>query len=225
MGDVEELVAKARKGDRDAFASLVALTYTDTYTLAFRLTGSDADACDVVQDTYVRAFRSIAKFRGDARFSTWLFRITANCASTHMTRSRRNRHEPLDDDHVVVDIVAAHDPQHTVDIGVLHRRLVEALEALPKHMREVVVLRDVYDLTHDDIAIELDISVTAAKVRLHRARRKLREMMATADPATRHDISAVVGNADRAMEVEAAAYPMTGTGNDDPQSGGERHAM
>jgi len=179
MADLDALVAKARKGDRDAFTELVAKTYTDTYTLAFRLTGSDADAADVVQDTYVRAFKSMSKFRGDAKFTTWLYRIAANCASTHMSKTRRNRYEVLEDDHTLVDSVAAHDPEMTIDNGELHSRLVDALELLPKNMREVVVLRDVYDLTHEHIADEVGISVTAAKVRLHRARKKLRELVDT----------------------------------------------
>ena len=177
MADIEALVVLARKGDRDAFNELVELTYADAYTLAYRLTGSDADACDVVQDVYVRAFKSIGSFRGDARFSTWLYRIVANCASTHMSKGRRHRHELLEHDQIVVATGTADDPQFSVDNGVLHRRLVAALEKLPRRMREVVVLRDVYDLTHEDIANELDISVTAAKVRLHRARKRLRELV------------------------------------------------
>lgn len=181
MADLEVLAARAREGDRDAFTELVARTYTDTYTLAYRITGSDADASDVVQDAYVRAFKSISKFRGDAKFTTWLFRITANCASTHMSRRLRNRHELLEDDHVVLDTVVAHDPQSSIENDVLHGRLVDALESLPKSMREVVVLRDVYDLTHDAIAGELGISVTAAKVRLHRARKKLRSMVSESE--------------------------------------------
>jgi len=197
MDDVDTLVAAARKGDRGAFNKLVESTYADAYTLAYRLTGNDADACDVVQDAYVRAFKSIAAFRGDAKFSTWLYRITANCASTHMSRRRRDRHEVLADDEVVVDTAASTNPEFSVDNSVLHGDLVAALEGLPKHMREVVVLRDVYDLTHDAIANELGISVTAAKVRLHRARKLLRNVI---DRPTRG--GGRFGNASAAIAVE-----------------------
>ena len=68
---------------RTAFDELVRVTYADTYTLAYRLTGNEEDARDVVQEAYLRAYRGVRQFRGDAQFSTWLYRITANCASTH----------------------------------------------------------------------------------------------------------------------------------------------
>jgi RNA polymerase sigma-70 factor (ECF subfamily) len=173
--DVTQLVAAARDGDRDAFDQLVAATYVDAYGLALRLTGNEEDARDVVQEAYLRAYRGLARFRGEARFSTWLYRIVANCASTHLGRRRRHRHEVLDDDLLVVDDRPATSPEGRVETGALRERLTAALDALPPRLRAVVVLRDVYDLPHAAIAEELGITEAAAKVRLHRARRKLRE--------------------------------------------------
>jgi RNA polymerase sigma-70 factor (ECF subfamily) len=180
--DVTQLVAAARDGDRDAFDQLVAATYVDAYGLALRLTGNEEDARDVVQEAYLRAYRGLARFRGEARFSTWLYRIVANCASTHLGRRRRHRHEVLDDDLLVVDDRPATSPEGRAETGALRERLTAALEALPPRLRAVVVLRDVYDLPHAAIAEELGITEAAAKVRLHRARRKLREdLFAPAD--------------------------------------------
>lgn len=173
--DIAFLVDAARRGDRPAFDALVRATYVDTYTLAHRLTGDDDDARDVVQETYLRAYRGIARFRGDAKFSTWLYRITANCASTHLDRRRRHRHEELTDDLAAADPVAAHDPVRRAEQAMVRDRLQVALRELPPRLRAVVVLRDVYDLPHEAIATELGISESAAKVRLHRARRKLRD--------------------------------------------------
>lgn len=173
--EVARLVASAQRGDQGAFDALVRATYADTYTLAFRLAGNDEDARDVVQEAYLRAYRGLARFRGDAQFSTWMYRITANCASTHLGRRRRHRHETLADDHQVADGRADHDPVLTADATALRHALTDAIRQLPPRLRAVVVLRDVYDLTHEAIAAELGISETAAKVRLHRARRKLRE--------------------------------------------------
>jgi RNA polymerase sigma-70 factor, ECF subfamily len=173
--DVATLVAAAQGGDREAFEELVRVTHADTYTLALRLTGNEEDARDVVQEAYLRAFRGIKRFRGDARFSTWMYRVTANCAATHTGRRARHRHEPLDDrDDLLEDPVDA-GPEARADAGALRDRLTEALRALPPKLRQVVVLRDVYDLPHEAIAAELGISETAAKVRLHRARKKLRD--------------------------------------------------
>src|SRR5688572_14290874 len=93
---LQPLVDAARAGDRAAFDDLVRATYVDTLRLALRLTADEEDARDVVQDTYLRAYRGLRSFRGDARFTTWLYRITANCASTHAGRSARHRHDVLD---------------------------------------------------------------------------------------------------------------------------------
>ena len=174
---VADAVAAAKDGDREAFDELVRLTYADTYTLAHRLTGNEEDARDVVQEAYLRAYRGLQSFRGDAQFTTWLYRITANCAATHLGRRTKHRHDELDDSVPVVDPHPDHDPQLRADAEDLRTRLRVALDALPPRLRSVVVLRDVYDLPHEAIAAELGISETAAKVRLHRARNKLRDQL------------------------------------------------
>lgn len=169
------LVARAQAGDAQAFEDLVTATHVETYTLARRLTGSDEDARDVVQEAYLRAYRSIGRFRGEARFTTWMYRITANCAATHMGRRRRQRHDELVEDMVVVDTRPDQDPAALADASDLRDRVAAALDELPPKLRAVVILRDVYDLPHEAIAAELGISESAAKVRLHRARKKLKE--------------------------------------------------
>ncbi|HET6953018.1 MAG TPA: RNA polymerase sigma factor [Acidimicrobiales bacterium] len=175
--EVAELVAAAKDGDREAFDELVRVTHADTYTLAYRLTGNEEDARDVVQEAYLRAFRGLRRFRGDAQFSTWMYRITANCAATHLGRRNRHRHDELDDSAPLVDPRPDHDPQLWADANDMRGRLRAALETLPPRLRSVVVLRDVYDLPHEAIAAELGISESAAKVRLHRARNKLRDQL------------------------------------------------
>ena len=183
-GDVDELVVAARAGDRAAFDALVRATYVDTYTLAHRLTGDDEDARDVTQETYLRAYRGLRRFRGDAQFTTWLYRITANCASTHLGRRARHRHEELHDDLPVDDLRPGADPVGRAEQGALRERVNQALRGLPPRLRAVIVLRDIYDLPHEAIAAELGISESAAKVRLHRARRKLRDDVFLRDAAT-----------------------------------------
>jgi RNA polymerase sigma-70 factor (ECF subfamily) len=173
--DQADLVAAARDGDRAAFDELVRTTYADAYTLAYRLTGDEEDARDVVQDAYLRAYKGLRKFRGDAQFSTWMYRIVANCASTQLTKRSRARHDDLTDDSPFADERPEGDPQLVAEASSLRDRVSLALEDLPPRLRAVVVLRDVYDLPHDAIAKELGITEAAAKVRLHRARRKLRE--------------------------------------------------
>lgn len=175
--ELGELVTAAKAGDQRAFEELVRATHADTYTLAYRLTGNEEDARDVMQEAYIRAYKGLKRYRGDAKFSTWLYRITANCALTHLKKRNRDRHELLEADTALVDDRAEHDPVASLGGADDRRMLHAALQSLSPEMRAVVVLRDIYDLPHEAIAAELGISEGAAKVRLHRARRKLRERL------------------------------------------------
>ena len=175
--DLAALVTSAKEGDRAAFDELVRATYAEAYTLAYRLTGNEEDARDVVQDAYLRAYKGLKRFRGEAAFPTWLYRITANCASTYLAKRTKARHEELTDETVPADDRPESDPAAQADLVFEHERLNAALLTLPPEMRAVVVLRDVYDMPHEAIAAELGISEGAAKVRLHRARRRLRERL------------------------------------------------
>ena len=177
MPDTVALVARAKSGDREAFDQLVRVTHSDAYALALRLMGNTEDARDVVQEAYLRAYKGIGRFRGDALFSTWLYRIVANCATTQLSRRKRHRHDHLGALDEVADTRPDHDPALQGDLADLRKSLDTAIRGLPPRLRSVVVLRDMYDLPHDAIAEELGISVTAAKVRLHRARKRLREQV------------------------------------------------
>lgn len=172
----EDLVAAARDGDQGAFEELVRQTYVGTYTLAYRLTGNEEDARDVVQETYLRAWKAMKRFRGDAQFSTWLYRITANTSASMTQRRSRQRADSLDDTEVIDDRPFVN-PEASSEASALHERLSAAVAQLPPKLRAVVVLKDIYDLSHEDIAEELGISEAAAKVRLHRARKRLRDVL------------------------------------------------
>ena len=178
--DLAPLVESARGGDRSAVDELVRLTYADTYTLAYRLTGHEDDARDVVQEAYLRAYRGLRRFRGDSQFTTWLYRITANCSANLLAKRARTRTETLADDAPIVDACPDRDPEVRYDGEAERARVAGALALLPVRLRQVIVLRDIYDLPHGSIAAELGISEAAAKVRLHRARRRLREVLGDA---------------------------------------------
>ena len=175
--DLDELVAAAREGDRGAFDEIVRRTYVDTYTLAVRLTATEEDARDVVQDAYLRAWKGIRRFRGDAQFTTWMYRITANTATTLTSKRRRQRTVPIDEVADPVETEIAMHPELATESSELMAELAAALDELPPRLKTLVVLKDVYGLTHDEIAKELGISVTAAKVRLHRGRKKMRDLL------------------------------------------------
>lgn len=177
-GEVErrtelELIDRARRGDRAAFAALVRAHQDEVYTLARRLVGDPHLASDVAQEALIRAWRALPKFRGDSRLSTWLYRITVNTAWTHKKRAKRHAMASIDDLH---DLAAPEDSTHPVFAGEmteLRGRLRRALDRLPVPQRQVVVLKDVYGWSHAEISRAMGISETAAKVRLHRARARL----------------------------------------------------
>ncbi len=170
------LVRAAQENAPHAFEDLVRATYGDVFSLALRLLGNEEDACDVVQEAYIRAYRGLARFRGDAAVGTWLYRITANCASSHRSRLQRlRRHNRLDDAASLPDTRPVADPEGMATAAMERAEVAAALRSLPARLRAVIVLRDIYDLPHGAIATELGISEGAAKVRLHRARKRLRE--------------------------------------------------
>lgn len=177
-GEVErrtesELVDRARRGDKGAFAALVRAHQDEVYTLARRMVGDPHLAADVAQESLIRAWRALPRFRGDSRLSTWLYRITVNTAHTHRKRARRHAGPSLDEFH---ELPAPEDASHPVFAGEIleiRDRLRTALDRLPPGQREVVVLKDIYGWSHAEIAETIGISETAAKVRLHRARAKL----------------------------------------------------
>lgn len=168
-----DLIDRASRGDKGAFAVLVRTHQDEVYSLARRLTGDPHLAADVAQETFIRAWRGLPRFRGDSRLSTWLYRITVNTSRTHKRRANRYSGPSLDEFH---HIPAPEDASHPVFAGEnleLRDRLRNALDRLGAGQRQVVVLKDVYGWSHAEIAHAMEISETAAKVRLHRARARL----------------------------------------------------
>ncbi len=175
--DPQGLVTRARDGDRDAFGELVRMHQHEVYTLAVRLVRDRDMASDVAQDAFVRAWRAMPKFRGDAKFSTWLHRITVNTAWTHRTKKNRVRLDSLDALNADPESTSL-DPIRAGEAASARPEIEDALLELTMPIRAVVVLKDVYGWSHTEIAEHLDISVTAAKVRLHRGRKILRSKLA-----------------------------------------------
>ncbi len=176
-GDAEALVARAQRGDREAFGALVRIHQHEVFTLALRLVSDPELASDVAQEAFVRAWRALPRFRGEAAFSTWMHRITVNVAWTLRKRRKRLQGSPLDEAGGLPDPNEQRDPERMGENLELRAKLREALGELPRSQRAVVVLKDVEGWSHAEVAAALGISVTAAKVRLHRARRRLQELL------------------------------------------------
>ena len=136
--------------------------------------GDRHDAEDVAQEAYIRVFRGLAGFRGEAQFETWLYRIVANAAITHLRRRGRFGELSIDREDDPVEMVA---DVRVAEQAADREELSRALAELPVSLRSVVVLKDVYGMPHKEIADLLGTTEGAVKVRLHRARRRLKERL------------------------------------------------
>lgn len=174
-----EVIEGCKQGRPEAFEELVRLTQRDVYSLALRLTGNPDDAADATQETYIRLLRSIRSFRGEAKFSTWLYKVTSSVAITSLRKRAKRRSEASLEGGEWEDwpAPASGEPGAELDRRQLGERLDSALKSLPEAYRAVVVMRDVYGLALGEVGEQLGISEGAAKVRLFRARQKLKQML------------------------------------------------
>jgi len=186
-----ELVERAQQGDGSAFAMLVERHQRQLYRLALRMTGSEADAQEVLQEAFLNAYQKLPLFRGEAQFSSWLYRIAANSALMRLRRKRRApdtlAEQPLElvgprfSAEGYLEPTSSSDWSQRADEKMMSGELGEAINKavadLPDDYRTVFLLKDVDGLSNEDIANSLDLTVPAVKSRLHRARLALREKL------------------------------------------------
>lgn len=178
------LVEKVKAGDHAAFTELVRRYEGKVYQLALRLTGNEMDAMDVIQDVFLSVYQKIHTFRGHAAFSSWLYRITANAAFAKLNQRRRAGAVSIDDVLPAVEEKSTDSPSEWFqkpDVALFGQEtrtaLEEAINGLPEDFRTVIILRDVQDLSNQEVADILNLSIPAVKSRLHRARLALRRLL------------------------------------------------
>lgn len=175
-GDDLDLVARARAGDTDAFRELVERHSQTLFKTAFRLTGNEADADDLVQEAFLRAYRKLDKFDGRSQLGTWLYRITVNCGMDLMrTRSRRQARAAIQEG-VILETVAADDPRpdRLAFSGEIGRAVERVLRTLSPMERAAFVLRHFEGRSVAEIADLLGVRSGATKQAVLRAVKKLR---------------------------------------------------
>jgi RNA polymerase sigma-70 factor (ECF subfamily) len=176
-----ELVKKSQLGDKGAFEELVKRHQELVFSLAYKLTGNRELANDVAQEAFIRAWKAIQKFRGDSTFSTWIYRITVNTAWTLRKKAKKHYSLNIEETQEPVVIDEKKDPEFLAINSDLSSVLRKALDQIPVDQRIIVELKNIEGRSHKEIAEYLDISVTAAKVRLHRAHQKLRNILEEID--------------------------------------------
>ena len=152
--------------------------YSDfVYNLTYRILGNHADAEDAAQDAFLAAYRNFHRFRGDSSVSTWLYRIATNAALMKLRKDRQRRMIPHVDYEDVQLVSPSEGPEKLALNAELRERLEQGLESLPANLKTAVVLRDVQDLSNEEAAEILGVSVSSLKARLHRGRVLLRKYL------------------------------------------------
>lgn len=174
-----ELVARAKAGDEDAFATLFDLHKRRVYSLCLRMTGNVVEAEDLAQDAFIQVFRKLETFRGDATFSTWLYRVVVNTVLMKLRR-RHLREVSLDEPVRLESSYVQRDVgRNDLELlGSIDRIALErAIEELPRGCRTIFILHEVEGYEHHEIARLLHCSVGNSKSQLHKARLKMRELL------------------------------------------------
>ena len=180
-------VARCRRGDTEAFTVLVRRHQKKMLNIAFRMIGDYEEACDVVQEAFLSAYRAIGKFRGDALFSTWLYGIVLNQSRSRMrqkaARSRRER-ESLDDPAESENSSFIEGPRsremsivEQLEKRELQEKVQECIGLLEGEQREVLVLRDIQGFSYEEIGVMLKLREGTVKSRLFRARGALKDSL------------------------------------------------
>ena len=171
-------VRRLQRGDVNAFEVLVRRHEKAIFNLVYRMLGDYDDAAEISQEVFLSAYRAIGQFRGEANFSTWLYRIAVNHASTRRksTNSRQKRLVPLDGGEMIDE--AQIGPSETLEKKELRERVQRALNELEPEDATVILLRDLQDIPYEDVARMLEIPVGTVKSRLHRARQALKARLA-----------------------------------------------
>ncbi|HLQ67336.1 MAG TPA: sigma-70 family RNA polymerase sigma factor [Candidatus Limnocylindrales bacterium] len=177
----DALVKRAQQDDERAFGELVTRYESKVYSLAMKMLRNPEDAEDVLQETFLRAYRGLKSFKGNSTFSTWIYRITANSALMRLRKKQLPQVSIEDSDERETPIAIADwapGPAEQLLNQEMQRVMDEAIESLPHEFRQVFILRDVEEMSNSDVAEILDLSVAAVKSRLHRARLKVRNRLA-----------------------------------------------
>jgi RNA polymerase sigma-70 factor (ECF subfamily) len=174
----EELVALSVSGDVDSFNQLVLRWERPIYALAYRVIGREEEARDIVQETFLRAFRGIRNFRGEAKFSSWVYRIALNLCRDWIRRERRTPISPTPEGVDIVELAAEQGPAESIeDLVARHdmsRVVAKAMGTLPEEQRTAIVLKEYHGMTFQEIADLQGCPLSTVKTRLYQGLSVLR---------------------------------------------------
>ena len=173
------IVRKVLGGDANAFETLVLEYEKNVYNIALRMTGNSEDAADMTQEAFIKAYNSLQSFRGDSKFSVWLYRIVSNvCLDFLRSKNRRPTVslsvEDDDGEDAQLDVAdESQSPELLLDRKLTRDSVRRGLDSLPPDYRQILLLREIQGLSYDEIAQALSLEVGTVKYRIFRARKRL----------------------------------------------------
>lgn len=177
----EELVTLSQGGDLDSFNQLVLRWERPIYALAYRVIGREEDARDVAQETFLRAFRAIKGFKGQAKFSSWLYRITLNLCRDWIRRQKRTPVAQVPEGVDIIELAGEATPSESIEELVgrrqLGRAVSRAMAVLPEDQRTAIILKEYHGLTFQEIAELLDCPLSTVKTRLYQGLSVVRKQL------------------------------------------------
>lgn len=184
LADEAVLIQKASGGDAGAFETLVTTYEKGVYNLAFRLVGDREDAMDIVQDVFLKAFQALPRFRGDSRFSTWIYRVCVNASLDHLRKKQKQPSYSLDEplslkeSSVTREVADGNENvEEFIEVKFMSNDVLQALKGIDPAHRAIILLSDVQGYSYQEIANILGLSMGTVKSRLHRARSMVRRLL------------------------------------------------
>ncbi len=181
----QAIVERVQQGDKEAYNILVLRYQHKVCDIAYKYVNNYVDANDIAQESFIRAYRALANFRGESSFYTWLYRIVSNTAKSYLEQNQKHRYSvdvddpEFDNQQDVKGLLISNDsPDALLESDELHKIVSQAMEDLPKDLKRAIVLREVEEMSYEDIASIMDTPIGTVRSRIFRARQFIEDRLA-----------------------------------------------
>ena len=179
------IVERVQQGDKEAYNILVLRYQHKVCDIAYKYVNNYVDASDIAQESFIRAYRALANFRGESSFYTWLYRIVSNTAKSYLEQNQKHRYSvdvddpEFDNQQDVKGLLISNDsPDALLESDELHKIVSQAMEDLPEDLKRAIVLREVEEMSYEDIASIMDTPIGTVRSRIFRARQFIEDRLA-----------------------------------------------
>ncbi len=186
MPELDDIIKRAQKGEKEAFEAIYREFEGLVYNTAYYMTKNSDDACDIAQEVFIKVYKALPNFRGDCKFSSWIYRICVNTVNDHLRRSSRHKtvslsvyDEDKDEDSQldIPDENEENSPEAAMDKKIASETIRDAICSLPDDMKQIIILRDIEGYSYEELCGMLGLKEGTVKSRINRARTILRDKL------------------------------------------------